>query len=651
MIVKMKKICLMVQDKSRVAALKKLRAAGVVHLERRDAPLDANSNALRRKAKVEESLGLIQDYKVPKKKKGAVDPNDTRAGWERRQKPVGMHRGRRATDVFGTDDEAPYSLDAIRAPARPYLPELMAGFGEEKKVLKEQDFFLSREVSRLEGWGDFDPAEIEEVSKCIPVYLYEMSPDLFSKLDKNVQFIKVKSDKSIVRIVVFSEKITGMNPVVMPEKRLSEFAKLMDDNKKELQEIDDKLKSYADRRPALNKEMLKVEYELEFETAVAGMSKVDDIPEDLGVCWLTGYVPCSDVEGIKNVACENGWAYSLEDPLTTDERVPTKLKNNGFVDLLKPITGFLEIMPGYKEYDISPFFLFFFCIFFSMIYGDAGYGLILTSLAITGFVLMSVKKKKIPLAFPMLFLLGTCNMIWGALTCSWFGMPLDVLPDFFKDISLSYISTAKSSQDVVNQNLQIFCFSLGLVHLSVAHLINMFRCKSLRMLGELGNIAMLTGMYNVVLMLIVSNETRTIEMWPFTIQLIAAGWFLNFLFGAYVTSMGQAIKSSLGNIMSVLLGVVNIFSDIMSYIRLWAVGLAGAAIAGTVNVLAGPMLGGFLIFAGLILLVFGHGMNMVLNVLSVLVHGVRLNTLEFSGHVGLTWSGTAYKPFAEKDIK
>jgi V/A-type H+-transporting ATPase subunit I len=86
----------------------------------------------------------------------------------------------------------------------------------------------------------------------------------------------------------------------------------------------------------------------------------------------------------------------------------------------------------------------------------------------------------------------------------------------------------------------------------------------------------------------------------------------------------------------------------MSYIRLWAVGLAGASIASTVNTMAGPMLGNFLIFAGIILFVLGHGLNLMLNVLSVLVHGVRLNTLEFSGHVGLDWSGTAYRPFARR---
>jgi len=82
---------------------------------------------------------------------------------------------------------------------------------------------------------------------------------------------------------------------------------------------------------------------------------------------------------------------------------------------------------------------------------------------------------------------------------------------------------------------------------------------------------------------------------------------------------------------------------------LWAVGLAGASIAGTVVGFAGPMLGKLMFFAfGIVLLIFGHAFNMVLNVLSVLVHGVRLNTLEFSSHLGLTWSGFAYKPFAKR---
>jgi V/A-type H+-transporting ATPase subunit I len=159
---------------------------------------------------------------------------------------------------------------------------------------------------------------------------------------------------------------------------------------------------------------------------------------------------------------------------------------------------------------------------------------------------------------------------------------------------------------------------------------------------------MLWGMFNVVLFLVVSNKTRSFPMLPASIYLLAGGFALTFVFASYEGSIGRSILSSVKNIISVVLGITNVFSDIMSYIRLWAVGLAGASIAATVNTMAGPMLGNFLIFVAVILLVFGHGLNLILNVLSVLVHGVRLNTLEFSSHLGLTWSGTAYRPFAEK---
>jgi V/A-type H+-transporting ATPase subunit I len=160
---------------------------------------------------------------------------------------------------------------------------------------------------------------------------------------------------------------------------------------------------------------------------------------------------------------------------------------------------------------------------------------------------------------------------------------------------------------------------------------------------------MVAGMYFIVLSLIASNEYRQIPLFMPAVYVFAGGFFLNFLFANYEGSFGRSVLESLKNIISVILGIANVFSDIMSYIRLWAVGLAGAAIASTVNAMAGPMLGHFILFIfGIILLVFGHGLNIVLNVLSVLVHGVRLNTLEFSSHVGLTWSGYAYRPFAKR---
>ena len=133
------------------------------------------------------------------------------------------------------------------------------------------------------------------------------------------------------------------------------------------------------------------------------------------------------------------------------------------------------------------------------------------------------------------------------------------------------------------------------------------------------------------------------------IAVLLAGFALNFIFSNYSGSIKDSVLESCRNIISVLLGIVNVFSDIVSYIRLWAVALAGAAISSTINTMAGPMFGKrTIVVLGVVLLCFGHGLNIILNLLSVIVHGVRLNTLEFSQHLGMSWSGTKYSPFSEK---
>ena len=208
-----------------------------------------------------------------------------------------------------------------------------------------------------------------------------------------------------------------------------------------------------------------------------------------------------------------------------------------------------------------------------------------------------------------------------------------------------------------SQNLQIFCFTLALIQLSVAHIKGALRSKgSLKMLGDIGSLLQLFGIYYLVLSLVVNPAVFSfslvlggIPVGTVSIALIGIGFALSFIFANYEGSIIKSILSSLINIVSVLLGVVNVFSDIVSYIRLWAVGLAGAAISATVNELAGPLLGN-LLFAvlAIILLVFGHGLNMILNVLSVIVHGIRLNTLEFSSHLDMSWSGHKFKPFKEQ---
>src|SRR5574344_91032 len=280
----------------------------------------------------------------------------------------------------------------------------------------------------------------------------------------------------------------------------------------------------------------------------------------------------------------------------------------------------------------------------------------------------AVSKKGVPSVLWLMVVLGFSTVIWGTVTCTWFGIEMQYLPDWLKNISFKPFSAANPDQDSVSTNLQICCFAIGLVQLSLAHIKGVIRNrKSLKLLGELGSMLMLWGRFYVVLHMVVNSAKYPLGITPETEYLIikgayipvpyialgtlAVGFILNFTFSNYAGNVGSSILESCKNIISVILGIVNVFSDIVSYIRLWAVALAGSAISSTVNSMAGPMLGHFIMFLGIILLLFGHGLNMVLNLLSVVVHGVRLNTLEFSSHLGMSWSGTKYAPFSEGNGK
>ncbi|MCI7035867.1 MAG: ATPase, partial [Spirochaetia bacterium] len=416
-------------------------------------------------------------------------------------------------------------------------------------------------------------------------------------------------------------------------------------------------KKFTDSLKNFKKQLLS---DIEFENIYSGMES-ELAPDGAGgeetkLAWLTGYVPVDSMDKFKKTCSENEWAFVATDP-HEDDPVPTKLKNNALVRLIYPLTDFLDVTPGYNEYDISSWFLLFFCLFFAMIFGDGGYG---SLIALAGVALLFKKGMNKSLG-ALVVLLGVCTIGWGAATCTWFGMPLEMLPDSLKEISFGPISPAKVGSEVANTNQKIFCFMIAIVQLSVAHLKGIMRYKSsLKALGELGSLLELWGMFYVVMNMVVDGvkyplgitETTmyagSIPVPYLALAVLFIGFGLNFVFSNYSGSIKDSILESVKNIISVLLGIVNVFSDIVSYIRLWAVALAGAAISNTVNMMAGPMFGKLiLVIFGVIILVFGHGLNIILNLLSVIVHGVRLNTLEFSQHLGMSWSGIKYRPFSE----
>jgi V/A-type H+-transporting ATPase subunit I len=621
-----------------------LRELGVLHLERKTVSSDSLTKLLDQKTKGDTALGLLRSYEPKKKAKGKK----------------AIEQGASVTSLHNKPDTANefYSSDSVNAVAPPEPVTRVLALGEEKKSLQEQLISLAKERSRIEKWGNFDPKAFGEFAgKGYPLIPYELPVSSYESLGDDTKVIVLGKDKAGVRLLSVGAEINGETPFTLSEMSLAEIDTLSAGIQTKLSGIEQQFTVLAETvSGSIAAEQNVIRQQIEFETARGGMEVLEDVPAETTVSWITGFMPADDLGLLKRAAAENGWAFIADDP-GPDDDVPTKLKNNKFASLIYPLTDFLEVVPGYREVDISPYFMLFFCIFFGMIFGDAAYGAILLIAGIIGII--KTAKKGVPAALKLLLLLGLSNFIWGVLTCTWFGVDTTLLPNFLKQISLPLISTAAlqgkvsaieltRADGLVQQNLMIFCFSLALVQLSIGHILAIIRTRSLKMLGDIGSIAMLLGMYFIILSLIASNEYNKIPMSMPMVYVFAGGFVLNFIFANYDGSIGRSILESCKNIISVILGIANVFSDIMSYIRLWAVGLAGGAIAATIDSMAGPMLGHFIFFIfGVVLLVFGHGLNLVLNVLSVLVHGVRLNTLEFSGHAGLTWAGNAYKPFAK----
>lgn len=630
MIVPMKKVSLIVMGAQKEEALKKLRKLGTVQIE-------ITEGSGEKLASLREQITLLESafFTIGKNKKVTQVETST-------EEALSV-----ATQVFKLSDEM--------------------------RKCQADRVALVVELERLKTWGEIDLQAINELmAKGIGISVYEMPAGEYNALSEEVKTVRIGTTKSSVRFALVgvqdTELLSSLSQYrfVLPQMSTAEMRQEITRLDARMESINAQIASFAGYTDSLRKAVKAIEKEIEFETYATGMA-TEDLTVENKVAYFTGYIEAENLDALKQLAAENAWGLLAEDP-TEEDNVPTKLKNNKFVSLIYPLTDFLNTVPGYFEYDISGWFLGFILIFFGIIFGDGGYGLLITAIAAIPVLKAMIAKKPVDATFLLIGLLGLSTVLWGTLTCTWFGLAPEQLPKWLQSLSIPVFSNVYADRIwypfwmngtaglTTAQNLQIFCFTLALVQLSVAHIKVAGRSKgSLKILGDIGAILELVGMYYLVLSFVVNPTVfslglviQGIPVGTVAIALIGVGFALSFVFSNYEGSVIKSILASLANIITVLLGVVNVFSDIISYIRLWAVGLAGAAISATVNQLAGPLLGNFMfMILAIVLLVFGHGLNMILNVLSVIVHGIRLNTLEFSSHLDMSWSGYKFKPFNE----
>ena len=517
---------------------------------------------------------------------------------------------------------------------------------EELKILSDEIVKLDQECERISKWGSFDPNELAQLSSIgLDFSFYLIGKKEFASLPEDCRYIQLQSiDKQIAIAVLgnLPQEYNG-NRFSVPQRSLDQLRSDAAQKRAKIDEIKKLLSSSAAMISSYDKAITRITDEIIFNSVSDAAGAQD------GLSLLSGFIPQSDLESFKKAAKSNCWAYALDDPAEEDP-VPTKVTFNKVTRMMKPVFDMLGTVPGYREYDISMWFMLFFSLFFAMIIGDAAYGMIFLAVA----VVLNIKMKKVNNIILLLYVTSIATVVWGALTGTWFGSEAAMKVPLLRSLVIPSIANYPQyfglESTSVQNSVMKFCFSIGAVQLSLACVMNVVRKwkeKSLAFVADFAWLAMIISIYFLALMLVI-GATINVKL---VFAIIIGGLVIVILFGAQEPgkSFGKGVKAGLGGAFTTFLDTISAFGNVMSYIRLFAVGMASLAISQSFNGMASSMLKGFALPAGILVLVIGHGLNLIMGLLSVVVHGVRLNLLEFSGQLGMEWAGIPYEPFKKND--
>lgn len=565
---------------------------------------------------------------------------------------------RSVTERFQTMSRTAMALRDYAEPKQKPTDEILEGdaFNEmytgvldalEKRTALSQEVSAARtEIDRISAWGDFSPKELAELKKDgFDFHFYRLG-------DKEYQAAVEREDVKLINLAPVDKQKTvavlGTLPpdiqaseFMIPERGLSDLEKDIELSQDGIKECDEALKAASVYDKSFKAEMVKVQNEVNFSEAEATTEGDNDF------VWVSGYIPESDLDAVKQMAAEKGCAFAVDDVADEDEKVPTKVKYNKVSNLIKPVFDVLGILPGYREQDISLWFFLFFILFFAMIIGDGGYGVLI----LLGTIGLTVVQKKVTNISFLLYILSIATIVWGAVTGTWFGMESAMEVPFLKALVIPSLATYPEyfglTSNVTQNAIMKFSFSIGAIQMALGSILSIKKKlseKDLSWVADAGWTVSVIAMYLLALNLVIGDP---IPMAP-VFGLIGVGFVLVLLFGGMSPdkTFGQGLKSGLGGAFTVFLDTISCFGNVMSYIRLFAVGMAGVAISQSFNGIAAGMHGPMIIL-GVAVVLIGHALNIIMCFLSVVVHGVRLNVLEFSGQAGLEWTGVPYEPFEE----
>ncbi|NLF40563.1 hypothetical protein GX586_14050 [bacterium] len=493
----------------------------------------------------------------------------------------------------------------------------------ERAALKEKHTQLTQRLADLAVWGEFDPRRVGDLAAAgITVKLYVCTPQQMPEPPDGCAFEEVERTGHRVAFVAMSrEPFTLPIPeIALPDAPPSALAAQAEDAAGAIARLTGGLAALNARAAAIRAHITQLENDAARARARDALAGVGTL-----VC-LQGFCPVEAVPALERAAAAHGWGVLVEDPAPGDD-VPTLIRNPRWLRPIEVVFNFIDTFPGYTEKDISGVFYLFMSIFYAMLIGDAGYGMLY--LAILLAIHVKLGRRAPTQVFTLLYVFNVTCIIWGALTGSYFGIKLP---------ATSFLNNLIVLNPADTPMMMKLCFVIAAVHMTIAHGWNAVQMmNSWRGAAEASWILVLWGAYFLANTLLLGKPFPPVMYW-----VSGGGIVLALVFSGTLVRPLELLQFPFK--------VINFFGDTVSYLRLFAVGMASAAIAQAFNALAAgvdlPL--ALRIPLVLVLLVGGHALNMVLGPLSVLVHGLRLNVLEFSSHLGQEWTGVKYDPLRRR---
>ena len=487
---------------------------------------------------------------------------------------------------------------------------------------------LTREIQRLKPFGEFDvtlPARLAAAG--VPVTLFTVPVE---QADAVPSTVVLQREGACAYCAQLGKGDLPENCTVLPvpEHSLSLLEKRLHAVEQRAEHIAQALKHADATRDALIRAMIQMRDASRFAVAV------DTMRSEGAVAWISGWLPTDEIPRLREAAARQSWGYLLRDPEGA-EIVPTLLRPP---KLLRPMLTLFEglgISPAYYESDVSVPFFAAFSIFFAMLVGDGGYGAIILGLALWA------KRKYghtavVHSAMTLLTVFASATIVWGLLSNTWLGTHPAVLSN---PVS-AWLNEPNGKGD---GNMMLICFTLGVIHLSVARIWNAIALfPDTKFLAQVGWLGVIWFMY------FLSGSIVGVLELPGFMKIVLG---ISILLIACFMLKKEELKTNGADLGMLPLNIIGSLGDIISYVRLFAVGLAGVKVAENFNAMAmgfeWPLY--IKIVPMILILLLGHALNFAMAGLSVLVHAVRLNTLEFSNHKGISWSGVRFQPFKRSE--